>query len=541
MATIRTAPGRRGSWAAFAAATAATALTAGLVFAPASAQTTGDAASDPAPGSADGAALIGFVGEPWSGDLDGMLERGFVRMLTVYNPLFFSFDGVAQRGLDVEMAQALESWLARTYRNTGRPAPHVVMIPVPRDEILPALIDGRGDIAAANLTITPGRQKLVDFSIPVYPDVSELVVTGPLANGVASIDDLAATTLWVRPSSSYYEHLMALNAQRIAAGRPPLQVRAADERLEDHDLLEMVNVGLLPAVVVDSHKAAFWAQVFEGITVHEDIAVNSGGSIAWAVRKDSPQLLDAVNRFLRGHRKGTLVGNVILARYLGEPDWIDNALSRDGTEQHTEAIDAIKLRAGEYGFDWRMIAAQAYQESRLDQGKVSDAGAVGVMQVRPSTAADPKVAIEGIDEVDANVHAGVKYLRFLQDRYYSAPDIKPLDRVLFALAAYNAGPRAISRARARARNMGFDADRWFGHVEVAAARTISREPVNYVRNIYKYYIAYKTADALQAAHAAARNGRTGEARVADAPPRQVAYGRKLLRSASLRGRYASIT
>jgi len=507
MATIRTAPRRRASWAAVAAATAATALTAGLVLGPSAARSAGDAAgSNPAPDGTDGAALLSFVGEPWTGDLDGMLERGFVRMLTVYNPLFFSFDGVAQRGLDVEMAQALESWLARNYRKKGRPAPHVVMIPVPRDDILPALIEGRGDIAAANLTITPGRQKLVDFSIPLYPDVSELVVTGPLANGVASMEDLAATTLWVRPSSSYYEHLTALNAERSQRGEPELPVRPADERLEDHDLLEMVNVGLVPAVVVDSHKAAFWAQVFEAITVHEDIAINTGGSIAWAVRKDSPQLLKAANRFLRGHRKGTLLGNVLLARYLGEPDWIDNALSKNGTEEHAEAIDAIKRYAREYGFDWRMIAAQAYQESRLDQTKISPAGAIGVMQVLPATAADSKIGIESIEEVGPNVHAGVKYLRFLQDHYFDAPDIAPLDRVLFSLAAYNAGPGAISRARRRAATMGFDENRWFGHVEVAAARSISREPVRYVRNIYKYYIAYKTANALQTARDAARNG-----------------------------------
>ena len=123
-----------------------------------------------------------------------------------------------------------------------------------------------------------------------------------------------------------------------------------------------------------------------------------------------------------------------------------------------------------------------------------------------ATAADPNVGIEGIDELGPNVHAGVKYLRFLRDRYFDGPEIAPLDRVLFSLAAYNAGPRAIARARKRATEMGFDANRWFGHVEVAAARTISREPVTYVRNIYKYYIAYKTATTLRAARAKARGG-----------------------------------
>jgi membrane-bound lytic murein transglycosylase MltF len=507
MRTSRERKRRRGLWAAVAAAVVAAALVVVFMLGPRSGPVDPATAGIPEAAGIDGAALLAFVNAPWSGDLDGMVERGFVRVLTVYNPLFFSFDGGAQRGLDVEMAQALEAWLGKKHRKKGRPRLHVVMIPVPRDDILPALAEGRGDIAAANLTITPGRRQLVDFSIPVYPDVSELVVIGPGTESVSSLEDFTRTALWVRPSSSYYEHLTALNRERADSGRRPLRIRAADERLEDHDLLEMVNAGLLPAIVVDSHKAAFWAQVFEDITVHEDIAVNAGGSIAWAVRRDSPQLLEAVNRFLRDHRKGTLVGNVLLARYLGEPDWIDNALSGRGAERHRDVIGAIRHYAGAYDFDWRMIAAQAYQESRLDQGKVSPAGAVGVMQILPATAADPNVAVEGIDEIGPNVHAGVKYLRFLRDRYFDAPEIAPLDRVLFSLAAYNAGPRAIARARKRAAAMGFDENRWFGHVEVAAARTISREPVTYVRNIYKYYIAYKTATPLRRAREAARGGR----------------------------------
>ncbi|UCH74881.1 MAG: lytic transglycosylase F [Rhodospirillales bacterium] len=496
---------RKGPWAALAASAAAAVLAAVLVMGPPVEQGNGTTAErDVDDAVVDGPALLDFIKAPWTGDLDGMLERGFVRVLTVYNPLFFSFDGVQQRGLDAEMAQALEDWLGRTYRTKGRPRPDVGMIPVPRDDLLPALIEGRGDIAAANLTITPRRQEVVDFSIPVYPDVAELVVSGPSAYPVSSLDDFTRMPLWVRPSSSYYEHLTALNHERAANGLRPLRVRAADERLEDHDLLEMVNAGLLPAIVVDSHKAAFWAQVFDSITVHEDVAVNSGGAIAWAMRKDSPQLVAAANRFLRGHRKGTLIGNVLLDRYLGKADWIDGALYGSDSDGYEDVIGIIKRYADEYEFDWRMIAAQAYQESRLDHARVSNAGAVGVMQVRPSTAADPNVGIDDIDDIDSNVHAGVKYLRFLRDRYFDEPEIAPLDQVLFSLAAYNAGPRAIARARNRAAKMGFDRDRWFGHTEVAAARTISREPVVYVRNIYKYYVAYRTATPLRDAREAAR-------------------------------------
>ena len=165
-------------------------------------------------------------------------------------------------------------------------------------------------------------------------------------------------------------------------------------------------------------------------------------------------------------------------------------------ERYEATVEIIKKYAGKYDIDWLMITAQGYQESKLDQSKRSQAGAIGVMQVLPTTAADPNVAIQGIEEVGPNVHAGVKYLRFLKDRYYSEPEISSLDRVLFAFAAYNAGPRGIARARRKAAKMGLDPNRWFGQVEIAAARTISREPVIYVRNIYKYYVAYQRIAAL---------------------------------------------
>ena len=442
-----------------------------------------------------GDALLDHAMEPWTGDFDGMMERGFVRLLTVYNPIYFTYDGVAQKGLTVEFARALEKHLRKI---TGRTAGslNVIIIPVARDDLLPFLLAGRGDLVAANLTITPERKALVDFSDPVYPGVDELVVTGPAAPPIASLDDLTATEVQVRESSSYFEHLTVLNQRRRLEGLPAIPVTAADERLEDYDLLEMVNAGLIPAVIVDSHKAALWAQVYDEITVHDDLAIHRDGDIAWALRKGSPKLLEAVNGFVRKARKGTLLGNILIDRYLGDPRRIDDVRSGKARERYEATVEIIKKYAGKYDIDWLMITAQGYQESKLDQSKRSQAGAIGVMQVLPTTAADPNVAIQGIEEVGPNVHAGVKYLRFLKDRYYSEPEISSLDRVLFAFAAYNAGPRGIARARRKAAKMGLDPNRWFGQVEIAAARTISREPVVYVRNIYKYYVAYQRIAAL---------------------------------------------
>jgi len=460
------------------------------------------AAQQPAPDDEDDAILAHAL-KPWTGDLDGMRERGFVRILTAYNPLFFHYNGIEQRGLAYEIARIFEEHLNGQAGRKGPPL-HVVLIVVPRDELLPGLLSGRGDIAAANITITPARQELVDFANPSYTGVEELVVSGPAAGEISSFDDLAASTVHVRRSSSYFEHLAALNRQREADGKRPIPVREAEEELEDYDLLEMVEAGLLSAVIVDSHKAKLWGQVFDNIRVHEDLAVAEGRDIAWATRKDSPLLMAAINEHVKRLRKGTLLGNVLLKRYLGSTQWIDNSLSERGRQRYAETIELIRKYADRYDFDWLTIAAQAYQESKLDQSKRSHAGAIGIMQVLPTTAADPNVGIVGVEEAEPNVHAGVKYLRFVRDRYFSSPDIDPVDQVLFSFAAYNAGPANIARARKKAEEMGFDPDRWFGHVEVAASRTISREPVIYVRNIYKYYVAYTQMEEERLAREAAQ-------------------------------------
>ena len=438
----------------------------------------------------------------WTGDLDGMTKRGFVRILTVHNPLLFQFDGARQRGLVAARGKAFEEHLAEAIGRVRSPT--VVMIPVSRNELLPGLIEGRGDLVMGNLTITPERQKLVDFGLPIHTDVNELVVSGPAAPNITSFDDLVEIGLYVRPSSSYFEHLQELNAQRVSAGKAPIPITEADENLEDYDLLDMVNAGIVGAIVVDSHKAAFWEQVFDEIQVHQDLSVNSGGQIAWAMRKNSPQLMKSVNAFAEKVRQGSLLGNILLKRYLENADWLENALASESRERYDETIEIIKHYADQYEFDWLIIAAQAYQESRFDHGKRSHAGAVGVMQLLPSTAKDPAVGIPDITKLENNIHAGVKYLHWLRETYYSDDAISPLDQVLFSFAAYNAGPGNMRKARRRAKRLGFNPNKWFGNVEIGMYRAVSGEPASYVRNIYKYYVTYQGLERSRLAREQAR-------------------------------------
>jgi membrane-bound lytic murein transglycosylase MltF len=451
--------------------------------------------------SADQDEIIQHANELWSGDLDGITERRFLRILTVHNPLFFSFDGAKQQGIVADLAKMFESHLAEEIGRVRSPT--IVVIPVGRDELISGLVEGRGDLVMGNLTITPARQQQIDFGPAMYPNVDELVITGPAVKDIGSFDDLVKTGLYVRRSSSYFEHLQALNAQRKIQGKKPIPITEADENLEDYDLLDMVNAGVIKAIVVDSHKASFWEKVFDKIKVHRDLSVNSGNQVAWAIRKDSPELMKSITAFGNTVKKGSLLGNIVLKRYFGNTRWLNNSLAEKDRKSYDETIEFIKQYAGKYEFDWLMIAAQAYQESRFDQSKRSSAGAVGVMQVLPSTAADKAVGIPDIATLDNNVHAGVKYLNWLRQTYYTNDKISPLDRVLFSFAAYNAGPGNMRKARSRAKKLGFDPNRWFANVEIGMYRAVSGEPASYVRNIYKYYVTYQGLEKSRQARAKA--------------------------------------
>lgn len=429
------------------------------------------------------------LSESWTGDLDGMIERDFIRALVVYNKTQYFVDQGTQRGATYELLREFETFLnKRLGRRTLRI--EVVILPVERGELIPALVDGLGDIAAANLTATLARREHVDFSNPVLSGVSEVVVTGPDAPTLTDLDSLAGGLVHVRRSSSYWESLEALNESFAERGLDPIQMKPVAEYLEDEDLLEMVNAGLLPMVVVDSHKAKFWAQVLDEIVVREDLAVRTGGEISWAYRQDSPQLAEAVNEFVRGHKKGTLFGNVVLKRYLETTKWVDDPTEDDGDRRFQETIELFRKYGEQYAFDPLLIAAVAYQESRIDQSKRSHAGAVGVMQIKPSTAADPNVGIPDVNDLENNIHAGVKYLAFLRERYFTDPEITLLNRDFLTLAAYNAGPARVRKLRAEAAEQGLDPNIWYRNVEVVAARRIGRETVRYVSNITKYWIAY---------------------------------------------------
>ncbi len=429
----------------------------------------------------------------WYGDLDGMVARRVIRTLVLSGgPQFFYYDG-RPRGMIAELLGILQKEINVTL-DRGLDQVEILPMPVSRDRLIPALLEGEADLIAADLTITDYRSAMVDFSDPLVRNVDEIVVFAPgEGRWIASVEDLSNHTVYVQRSSSYFEHLRELNEDLVGRGLNPIRIQEANELLRPQDMLDMVNAAMVPATVIDGYKATYWSKVFREMEVREDLVISTGGVIAWAFRKDSPQLAALINDFVHEHRQGTLIGNVLINRYMENLDWVRRSTSQEGIERLRPLMEHFKSSAAEYGLDPFMIAAQAYQESELRHDRKSAAGAVGIMQVKPSTAADQQVGIPDISNPADNIRAGSKYMRFLMDHYFSEPGIGSTHQWLFALAAYNAGPAKIQSIRRQAAAEGHDPNLWLENVELVAARRIGRETVRYVRNVYKYYVAYRMA------------------------------------------------
>ena len=436
--------------------------------------------------------------EHWSGDFDGMFERRVVRVLVPYSRTLFFNDKGAQRGLVADALKDFEVWLNRKHKQKTRPIT-VVLLPTTREELLPGLLQGTGDLAVGNLTVTPEREKRVDFSIPANKSVSEIVVTGPASPALATLDDLAGQEVHVRRSSSYHGSLARLNNRFRALDKPQMTLVLVPEALEDEDLMDMLAAGILKLVVVDDWKAELWARLLPKLKPRADLALADAGVTGWAFRKGSPKLAAEVNDFIRRH-PGSHAAR--LKSYPAYLRGLRNATAEADWKRFEQTVALFRKYGERYSFDYLMVAALGYQESRLDQNARSHVGAIGIMQLMPDTARGLKVG--DVTKIEPNVHGGFKYLRQIYDRHLDSAGLDEQNRTLLAIAAYNCGSGRVARLRTEAAQKGLDPNVWFNNVELIASRRVGHETVVYVRNIYKYYIAYKLQlDTLEARRAAA--------------------------------------
>jgi len=414
------------------------------------------------------------------------------------------YDKGHPQGITYEALQEFQKFVNQKLK-TGTLNVTVTFIPMRPDQIEAALTEGVGDIIAYGLVVTPEREQRVAFSTPVQTNVTQIVVSGPDFGPVSGIADLSGKEVYANPLTTYYENLMKASETLQKEGKAPIVVKAADKNLNDDDLVQMVNAGLIPATVTTQQRASLWSQVLPNLRPHPEATIATGTQLAWAMRKNNPQFKQVVDEFVSSHAVGTSFGNTLLRRYLQNTKWVKDSTSSAEMKKFQANVALFQKYAGEYDFDYLMLAAQGYQESLLDQSRRNPSGAVGIMQVIPKYAAANPINVSNVSDADGNIHAGVKMLRNLEDKYFNDPKIDRLNKTLFVFASYNAGPNRIARLRKEASDMGLDPNVWFNNVEVVAAKDIGQETVTYVANIYKYYVAYK----LAAADAQSRQKSTG--------------------------------
>jgi membrane-bound lytic murein transglycosylase MltF len=433
------------------------------------------------------------LGIPQFGDLDSMVARRRIRALVPYTHLYYYIDGKERKGIAFEALNLFEQSLNKQLKFYP-PKVRILFIPVNRSQIIPLLQDGYADLAYAGLTINEERKQQVDFSAPTITGLKEIIVGGLTSPKLTSLADLGGKEIYLHKGSSYESSVLKLNDSLKQIGLQPIVIKAVDPYLETEDMLELVNAGVIPFTATVEDAARLWSNVMDSLVLYDKIPLATDISYGWVFRKGSPQLKAAADKFIAKHRKGTLTGNMLYNKYVTNVKLLRGMHSKKTISQVKALRSTFQTHAASYRLDWLLLVAQGYQESGLRQGLVSHAGAVGIMQVKPSTASGRPIYIKNIKTVDNNVHAGVKYMRFIIDEYFDDPEIDTLNRHLLALASYNAGPNRIARFRRTAKAKGLNPNVWFDNVEIIAAREIGRETVQYVSNIYKFYVSYRALD-----------------------------------------------
>lgn len=430
-------------------------------------------------------AQVRRVAAEYRGDLGGIRQRGVLRVLVSLDRTgFFVADGQL-RGFEFEMFRELEKHLASQRAADELPL-EFVYVPLPFDELLDALLQGQGDVAAAELTVTPDRLSRVAFSEPYRRGVRQVLVAHESAPRPNDWADLAGRRLVTVAGTSHAELAAARSRELAARGLDPIRTVEAPPGVSSEDLLDLVAEGTLAYALADDFVAQLWAQAHPALVVVPEVASEQGLDLAWAVRPDNPQLRALLDEWAQENRKGTLLGNILSKRYFASANWLRHPLADIEHGRLAPLLPALKRYSKEYGFDWRLMAAQAYQESRLDPDAVSDAGAVGLMQLLPATAAD--MGFTDLRDPDTNLHAGIRYMAWIRDQIFSKKGPAPAAAADLTLAAYNAGPARVKRWREEAPARGLDPDRWFGQVEQLALDDVGLQPVSYVAHVNAYAI-----------------------------------------------------
>jgi membrane-bound lytic murein transglycosylase MltF len=420
--------------------------------------------------------------------LKRIIKDRYIRILTTRNAFDFYIYQGKNKGIQYEMTKEFLKYLNTKYaKDKSLPKIRFEIIPVDNDQLIPMLLAGKGDIIAAGLSVTQKRIEEVQFTKP-YKYVDEVVITRKSIGDTPFSDK----TFFVRESSSYWEALLKYNDK--VATNDTVNLLPASEDLHTENIIELISLGKFDYTLVDSYIADMALKTYKDLHIHKSRAFGKNIPVAWSVRKNNGLLLKELNIFMDKVKQGSLLGNIFSNKYFSDMNKIASDDFDIKTSKLSKFDDQLKKYSTMYNFDWKLMAALCFQESRFNPNITNKWGAIGLFQIKQSTVNEPYIKIPkitGIKYIENNIHAGIKYFHWIKNRYFdSNPNMTEADRIRMTLAAYNAGPATVLRAMKLAVKMRLNPNIWFRQVELAMLKMKKIEPVNYVSEINKRYISY---------------------------------------------------
>ena len=427
----------------------------------------------------------------WSGPYSEMLKRGLIRIAVPYDRTIFVNDKGVQRGMSVEVAKALAKWTNSKYASqlAGRPIA-VKLVPYPKEQLLATLTTGQADMALGDLGLYAPISNAKDYLLSHASKLEkEVLVTGPSSPSVTILADLSGHTVYGGRNTNFHTTLSVLNKELKKTGKPLVSLISPLGDLDDEDLLEMLNSGLIPFVIVSEWKAKLWQPIYTKNVVHHDLSAQDAGWIGWVVRSSNQDLSDDLQSFYQSDSATQAINSFRQEDYKQHLRGLKDPIEKTAWSRFETMRPLFNQYGAEYKLNPLFIAALGFQETLLNQNAVSGVGALGVMQLMPVTGASLNVG--DIHLLGPNIHAGAKYMDQLINKNFPNIQFQGINRSLFAVASYNIGPNNVAKARGQAQQAGFDSNQWFGNVEFIAAQRMGLEPINYVRNVYKYFMSYQ--------------------------------------------------
>ena len=432
------------------------------------------------------------------GDLDQLYERRYFKVLTNKNSLNYFLHNGKQRGFQYEMLRLFQNEINKKFKLGPNDIKiQFEVIPVAKKDLIPKLINGEGDIIASGMDSELNNLPGVSYSAP-YKKVKEVLV---LRKGVDpnELQESEILRSELRREKSSFEknvlnRLSPILNYFMSGHLVPLKIDKQMDEESEEIMMELVSRGKYKAAYIRSDYAELGIQAYNNLEIKETSS-SKDINISWAVRSTDVQLLEAINMFIPRVKQGSFMGNILINKYFEELQVIKDEGFDLGQHQISKYDKYIKEYSELYDLDWRLMAALCFQESRFNQDIKNEWGAIGLFQVKQSTANEPYInitEIEGKYNYENNIHAGIKYLYWIKKTYFDEYEgMSEKNKVRMAIASYNAGPNRIRSAIRLAKEMGLDHLKWFRNVELALIKMKKTEPVQYVSEINKRYVSYQ--------------------------------------------------